>query len=120
MLYEVITDDPRLIKKADASKGEAGSYSVYWEGFDNDNDGFINEDPKGGVDINRNFMHEYPYYKDDAGHHMVSENESIRITSYNVCYTKLLRMIPASVSGILYSPDSMLPRMSLSASMKDC
>lgn len=74
--YTLIEDEPRLMKKAEPDKGEAGEYSIYWEGVDNDKDGFINEDPAGGVDINRNFQHAYPYFKDDAGWHMVSENES--------------------------------------------
>jgi hypothetical protein len=60
-LYAISKDDPRLMKKADPTKGESGGYAVYLEGIDNDKDGFINEDPAGGVDINRNFMHEYPY-----------------------------------------------------------
>ena len=74
--YIVDPDEPRLLRKADPKKGESGVYKVYWEGIDNDGDGFINEDPPGGIDINRNFQHEYPYYKPDAGPHMVSELES--------------------------------------------
>jgi hypothetical protein len=74
--YMISSEDPRLMKKADPSKGEAGGYSIYWEGTDKDNDGTIAEDGPGGVDINRNFMHQYPYYQPDAGHHMVSEAET--------------------------------------------
>lgn len=74
--YMISPEDPRLMKKADPSKGEAGGYSIYWEGTDKDNDGFIAEDGPGGVDINRNFMHQYPYYQPDAGHHMASEAET--------------------------------------------
>lgn len=69
-------EEPRLMRKADPKKGERGEYKIYTEGVDNDGDGFINEDPAGGTDLNRNFMHEYPYYKPDAGPHMVSEAES--------------------------------------------
>ncbi|MFC1639733.1 M14 family metallopeptidase [Gemmatimonadota bacterium] len=69
-------DDPRLLKPAEAFKGESGRYKLYWEGIDNDGDGFYNEDGLGGVDINRNFQHEYPHYEADAGLHMVSELES--------------------------------------------
>lgn len=75
-LYMIDPTDNRLMKKADPKKGEKGEYSIYWEGIDNDGDGFINEDPKGGVDLNRNFQHEYPYYTENAGLHMISENES--------------------------------------------
>ena len=75
-LYMIDPKDNRLMKKADSKKGEKGEFSIYWEGIDNDGDGFINEDPKGGVDLNRNFQHEYPYYSQNAGLHMISENES--------------------------------------------
>jgi len=105
-LYTINADDPRLMKKADASKGESGGYSVYWEGFDNDNDGFINEDPKGGVDINRNFMHEYPYYKDDAGHHMVSENESIALMAWIIKHRNIAIMLNFGESdNLIVSPN---------------
>ena len=69
-------EDSRLLKKAEAHKGESGAYKLYWEGVDNDGDGFYNEDGPGGVDINRNYQHEYPAYEADAGLHMVSELES--------------------------------------------
>ena len=74
--YMVDPDDPRLLKKADPKLGEKGVYNIYLEGKDNDGDGFINEDPPGGVNLNRNFMHEYPYYKAEAGRFMVSETET--------------------------------------------
>jgi len=80
--YMVHPDDARLLRRADAAKGEAGGWSVYWEGTDNDGDGFINEDGPGGVDLNRNFQHRYPYYTSDAGPHMVSEPESRAVMDY--------------------------------------
>ena len=81
-LYMAHPDDPRLLRRADAQRGEAGGWSVYWEGTDNDGDGFINEDGPGGVDLNRNFQHRYPYYTPDAGPHMVSEPETRAVMDY--------------------------------------
>ena len=75
-------DEARLVRRADAQRGEAGGWSVYWEGTDNDGDGFINEDGPGGVDLNRNFQHRYPYYTPDAGPHMVSEPETRAVMDY--------------------------------------
>lgn len=75
-------DDARLVRRADAQRGEAGGWSVYWEGTDNDGDGFINEDGPGGVDLNRNFQHRYPYYTPDAGPHMISEPETRAVMNY--------------------------------------
>jgi hypothetical protein len=74
--------DARLVRRADAQRGEAGGWSVFWEGTDNDGDGFINEDGPGGVDLNRNFQHRYPYYTPDAGPHMVSEPETRAVMDY--------------------------------------
>ncbi len=75
-------DEPRLMRRADPQKGEAGAYSLYTEGIDNDGDGFINEDPAGGTDLNRNFQHRYPDYAPDAGRHMVSEPEARALMEY--------------------------------------
>lgn len=74
--YLADPEEPRLMRKADPKKGERGQYKIYTEGVDNDGDGFVNEDPVGGTDLNRNFMHDYPAYKPDAGPHMASEAES--------------------------------------------
>ncbi len=77
-------DDPRLMKEADPVEGESGTHTMYWEGTDDDGDGFIAEDGPGGVDLNRNFQHAYPYWEPDAGRHMVSEPESRAIMDFMV------------------------------------
>jgi len=82
--YMVHPDDSRLMKRADPAKGEEGTHSVYWEGVDDDNDGFYNEDGPGGVDINRQFQHAYPYYEADAGPHMISELESRALLDFAI------------------------------------
>ncbi len=85
--------DERLLKKADPSKGESGGIKVYWEGTDNDNDGFYNEDAKGGVDVDRNFQHEYPYYTVGAGPHMVSENETRAIMDFVIAHRNIAAVL---------------------------
>ena len=80
--YMISPDDPRLMKRADPAKGESGGWALYTEGIDNDGDGFLNEDGPGGVDINRNFMHQYPYFGPDAGRYMVSEAETRALLEY--------------------------------------
>ena len=80
--YMIHPEDARLVRRADPAKGEAGGYAIYWEGIDNDGDGFISEDPAGGVDLNRNFQHQYPYYTPDAGPHMASEPEVRGLLDY--------------------------------------
>jgi hypothetical protein len=46
-----VASDPRLMRKADASKGEKGIYKLYTEGIDDDGDGKYNEDLPGGTNI---------------------------------------------------------------------
>ena len=92
-IYMVDPSDERLMKKADPKKGESGTHSIYWEGTDNDGDGFYNEDAPGGVDINRNFQHEYPYYKRGAGPHMVSERESRAIMDFVIDHRNIAMML---------------------------
>ncbi len=92
-LYRVSPDDPRLMARADAARGEAAGYAIYWEGIDNDGDGFINEDGPGGVDLNRNFQHAYPYYAADAGRNMVSEAESRALLEYVLKHRNIAAML---------------------------
>ncbi len=54
----IVSDkDPRIMVKADPSKGERGKYKIYPEGIDNDGDGEINEDGPGGINVGINFPH---------------------------------------------------------------
>jgi hypothetical protein len=87
--YIVDPEEPRLMRRADPKKGEKGEYAVSWEGIDNDGDGFINEDGPGGVNINRNFMHEYPYFKPEAGQYMVSEAETRAMLEFMVSHRNI-------------------------------
>jgi hypothetical protein len=91
--YMISSDDPRLMKKADPAKGEAGGWAIYLEGIDNDGDGFINEDGPGGVDLNRNFMHQYPYYATDAGRHMASEAETRALLDFVLTHRNIAAIL---------------------------
>jgi hypothetical protein len=59
--------DPRLMRRADAAKGEVGRWTVESEGRDDDADGEYNEDGPGGTDVNRNFGYDYPHHGREAG-----------------------------------------------------
>jgi len=69
-------DDARVLAKADALKGETGKYILITEGTDNDKDGKFNEDGDGGIVMNKNFTHGYPFFTDGAGEFAVSEPEN--------------------------------------------
>ena len=97
-------DDARLVRRAEPQRGESGGWSVYWEGTDNDGDGFINEDGPGGVDLNRNFQHRYPYYTSDAGPHMVSEPETRAVMDYILTKRNVAAILTYGASDNLINP----------------
>ncbi len=102
--YMIDPDEPRLMKRADPKKGERGAYKLFAEGIDNDGDGFINEDPPGGTDIDRNFAHEYPYYRPDAGPHMVSEAESRALMDWIIAHRNIAAVLTLGESDNLIIP----------------
>lgn len=75
-------DDNRMSLKPDRDKGERPEFTLLVEGIDDDGDDQINEDPVGGVDINRNFPHAYDEHGDGAGPYMMSEPESIALLDF--------------------------------------
>jgi hypothetical protein len=75
-------DDARLMKKAEAAKGEHGKYRLYSEGIDNDKDEEWNEDGRGGTDLNRNFTYHYQFFGARSGVHQISERESKAIADF--------------------------------------
>jgi murein tripeptide amidase MpaA len=97
-------DDPRLLRRADAAKGESGGWALYIEGRDDDGDGFYNEDGQGGVDLNRNFQHQYPYYAPDAGRHMVSEAETRGLLEYVIARRNIAAILTFGASDNLVAP----------------
>jgi len=106
-VYVIDPEEPRLMKKADPKKGEKGEYALYWEGRDHDGDGFIGEDPPGGVNINRNFMHEYPYYKPESGRTMVSEVETRSVMEWMVAHRNVAAILTFGESdNLIVAPNS--------------
>lgn len=105
--YMIDPDNDRLMKRADATKGETGAYTLYWEGTDEDGDGFINEDGPGGVDLNRNFQHAYPYWQADAGLHMVSEIETRALMDFTVSHRNIGAILTfGETDNLVTPPDS--------------
>jgi hypothetical protein len=81
-LYKPNPDDPRVLVKADLTKGEKGLYEIFTEGRDNDNDGSFNEDGEGGVWFNKNFTFKHPSFTAGSGEYPVSENETRALLDY--------------------------------------
>lgn len=62
-----VNGDPRMLRKADANKGEKGIYKLYSEGLDDDGDGKYNEDGSGGVNVGINFPHLFKPFTETSG-----------------------------------------------------
>ena len=100
-------DEPRLMKRADPAEGEAGGWTLYWEGRDDDGDGFYNEDAPGGVDLNRNFQHAYPYWEADAGAHMVSEPETRALMDFVIAHRNIAAILTfGRTDNLVTAPDA--------------
>jgi hypothetical protein len=77
-----VPGDPRLMKKADWSKGEKGIYKLYSEGLDNDGDGEYNEDGPGGVNIGVQFPQLFKAFAPESGDWPGSEPESFAVMKF--------------------------------------
>ncbi len=73
--------DPWLMRRADPVKGETGGWRVTVEDRDNDRDGAFGEDGPGGIDINKNFAHEFAFFG-DGGDHQFSSAEARAVAEY--------------------------------------
>ncbi|MEP7326699.1 MAG: M14 family metallopeptidase [Gemmatimonadota bacterium] len=76
--------DPQLLRQVDRGKGEVGAYRVYAEGVDNDKDERWNEDPAGGVDVNRNLTYGYEFFTEGSGSGPIATPESRAIAQFFV------------------------------------
>jgi len=87
--YILDPDEPRLLMKADKSKGERGQWRYLLEGRDNDRDEAWNEDGLGGVNLNRNFPYNYQFFAAAGGLHQISENETWALADFVVDYPNI-------------------------------
>lgn len=77
-----VPSEARLMKKADAIKGEKGLYKLYTEGIDNDKDGKYNEDGPGGVNLAINFPHLFKFFTKSGGAWAGSEVETFNLFKF--------------------------------------
>lgn len=103
--------DGRLMKEADPTKGEEGLYKVYPEGIDSDNDGKFNEDPVGGVNIDHNFPHNYPFFDKDAGPYMTSESETRALIDFLIAHRNVSMILSfTSFDNLIRPPKPERPK----------
>ena len=110
-VYMIDPDEPRLMKEADAAQGETGTHALYWEGIDNDGDGFINEDGSGGVDLDRHFQHEYPYWQRDAGYNMLGQPEARALMDFVIGARNIAAVVTFGHSDNLVTPPNSSGRL---------
>ncbi|MDP8243651.1 MAG: M14 family metallopeptidase [Candidatus Hinthialibacter antarcticus] len=66
-------NDDRVLIEADPVKGEDGQWVYMREGRDDDGDKELNEDGVGGVNFNKQFTFEYPWFDAQAGMYPLKE-----------------------------------------------
>lgn len=102
--YKPHPDDPRVLIKIDASKGEKGKYLLYTEGIDNDKDNQYNEDGEGGVWFNKNFTYKHPSFTPGSGEFAVSEKETRAIADQLFDLANVYALISFSSNNNLSTP----------------
>jgi len=107
-------EDPRIMKKADRSKGEVGIYRVLTEGFDNDKDDQWNEDEPGGVEFNRNFPHNYHFFSRGGGPYQISEKETRAVIEFCDSHPNIALVMTFSTDDNLNNPWKKEPRQGAS------
>jgi len=96
--------DPELMRKADFSRGERGRYRLFVEGVDDDGDGLFNEDPAGGIDLNRNFSARHPLFEAASGPHPFSESETRALADFCFSHTNIAAIFTFSHNSNLFTP----------------
>jgi hypothetical protein len=74
--------DARIMRTPNRDKGERATHILSVEGTDADGDEGIGEDPREGVDLDRNFPHRYSEFSLDAGQFQLSEPEAMAIATF--------------------------------------
>ncbi len=74
--YKIHPSNSDFLILAERNKGESGSYEVYKEGKDVDRDGLISEDGNSGVNLDKNFTYDYPFFEPETGDYAASEPET--------------------------------------------
>ena len=99
-----VEDEPRLMRKADLSKGEQGIYKVYSEGTDNDEDGKYNEDGTGGTNVNLNFPHLFEPFDPETGLYPGSSPEARAILEFVYAHPEIAMTFAFGATNFCYSP----------------
>lgn len=114
----VDSEDPRLMRKADASKGERGEFMLAIEAKDADGDEERGEDDGQGVQIDRNFSHRFDEFDRASGPFPMSEPESRALAEFVFGHRHIaLAFVYGEDNNLLgkVATDEPKPRMQLEA-----
>lgn len=82
-------EEPGLMRRADAAKGEVGKWRLLTEGRDDDGDKRYNEDGPGGVDVNRNFPYNYAHHGTAAGRFPMESPEARGLAEFVLAHPEI-------------------------------
>lgn len=97
-------DDPRLLRRADAGKGEVAEFAVLAEGTDQDGDGLIAEDAAEGVDLNANFPYHWPEFAGHSGPTPLSEPETLALARWALDRPEIVAVLEYGPNDNLLNP----------------
>lgn len=99
--------DGRLLRKADAAKGQRGLYRILTEGLDNDGDGKFNEDGTGGTNNGISFPHLFKHHHPGSGEWPGQEEEVYGVMKFFTDHPEIgLVMVYGSTNFCLQPPKS--------------
>lgn len=75
-------DEPRLMRAPKPKEGEIAEFALLVESRDADGDGAFGEDGLGGVELDMNFMHQWPEHADGAGDYPLSAPEALALAQW--------------------------------------
>jgi len=99
-----VEGEPRLMRRADGSKGEKGIYKLYSEGIDDDGDGQYNEDGPGGTNVNINFPHLFKSFGKRSGLYPGSAPESEALLKFAFAHPEIAMVMSFGSTNFLLAP----------------
>lgn len=107
--------DGRLFRRAAADRGEVGRFRLVSEGRDADGDESFNEDPVGGVDVNRNFSYDYPHHGAEAGADPFSTPEAKGLANFLIEHEEIAAVYVLGPQDNLMKPWENRPNQGIEA-----
>ena len=99
-----VDGEPRLMRKADPSKGERGIYKLYVEGIDNDRDREFNEDGPGGTNVGITFPHLFKPFTADGGRWPGSEPETFGLMKFVIDHPEIALTMTLGATNMCLQP----------------